>query len=161
MQEKIKGLGELQIIRKKLQEEGKKVVFTNGCFDLLHIGHVRYLEEARAQGDILIVGVNSDSSVRKLKGSKRPLVPEKERIELLAALQVTDYLLLFAEATPEKVISLLQPDVHVKGGDYQKEELPEAKIVESYGGKVVLVNEVKGYSTSNLVQTIAEKYAKE
>lgn len=158
MKDKIKDLSDLVFIRNQLREEGKKVVFTNGCFDILHLGHVRYLEEAKAQGDILIVGVNSDSSVRGIKGDKRPLVGEKERIELLAALEVTDYLLLFAERTPERIISVLQPDVHVKGGDYKKEELPEASLVESYGGEVVLVGVVKGLSTTNLIKRIIEVY---
>jgi len=158
MNKKIKTLEELASLREELKQQGKKVVFTNGCFDLLHIGHVRYLEEAKAQGDILIVGVNSDSSVQGLKGTKRPLVGEKERIELLAALEVTDYLLLFSEATPEKIIAALKPDFHVKGGDYQKEDLPEAALVESYGGKVILVREVKGYSTTNLIKRIIERY---
>lgn len=160
MRDKIKQKNELIEILESLKQVGKKIVFTNGCFDVLHIGHVRYLEEAKVQGDILVVGVNSDQSVQGLKGPKRPLVPEKERIELLAALEVTDYLILFSESTPEKLISQLKPDIHVKGGDYQcKDDLPETKIVESYGGKVVLVGEVKGYSTTNLLQRIIERYS--
>lgn len=159
MREKIKEIDDLLRILEELRKAGKKIVFTNGCFDVLHIGHVRYLEEAKAQGDVLVVGVNSDQSVQGLKGPQRPLVPEKERIELLAALEVTDYLVLFSEATPEKLIATLKPDVHVKGGDYRsKEELPETALVESYGGKVVLVGEVKGYSTTNLLKRIIERY---
>jgi len=161
MKEKIKNLEELAAILEELKKRGKKIVFTNGCFDLLHIGHVRYLEEAKAQGDVLVVGVNSDQSVQSLKGPQRPIVPEKERIELLAALEVTDYLVLFAEATPESLINRLRPDIHVKGGDYRKEDLPEAALVESYGGQVVLVREVKGYSTSKLIKRIIENYSKE
>lgn len=159
MQEKIKTLPELLSIRKKLKNEGKRVVFTNGCFDLLHIGHVRYLAEAKAQGDVLIVGVNSDSSVRGLKGDKRPLIRDVERAELLAALAACDYVTVFAERTPETLIRTLQPDVHVKGGDYRKQDLPEAKIVESYGGEVVLVNLTFGHSTTDLIKVILERYS--
>lgn len=159
MREKIKQLDELIGVLAELKKTGKRIVFTNGCFDVLHIGHVRYLEEAKAQGDVLVVGVNSDQSVQGLKGPKRPLVPEKERIELLAALEVTDYLVLFSESTPEKLISNLKPDIHVKGGDYKnKNDLPETALVESYGGQVVLVGEVQGYSTTNLLKRIIERY---
>lgn len=159
MQEKIKTLPELLSIRKRLKAEGKRVVFTNGCFDLLHIGHIRYLAEAKSQGDVLVVGVNSDSSVRKLKGDKRPLVKDVERAELLAALTVCDYVTIFAELTPESLIRALQPDVHVKGGDYRKEDLPEAEIVESYGGEVVLVNLILDHSTTDLIRVILERYS--
>lgn len=159
MQEKIKTLPELLSIRKRLKAEGKRVVFTNGCFDLLHIGHIRYLAEAKSQGDVLVVGVNSDSSVRKLKGDKRPLVKDVERAELLAALAACDYVTIFAELTPESLIRALQPDVHVKGGDYRKEDLPEAEIVESYGGEVVLVNLILDHSTTDLIRVILERYS--
>jgi len=160
MRGKIKQVEELVEILGELKKSGQKIVFTNGCFDVLHIGHVRYLEEAKAQGDVLVVGVNSDSSVQGLKGPKRPLVPEQERIELLEALEVTDYLVLFSEATPETLIGQLKPDIHVKGGDYHsKDDLPETALVESYGGKVVLVGEVKGYSTTNLLKRIIERYS--
>lgn len=159
MQEKIKTLPELLSIRKRLKAEGKRVVFTNGCFDLLHIGHIRYLAEAKSQGDVLVVGVNSDSSVRKLKGDKRPLVKDVERAELLAALTACDYVTIFAELTPESLIRALQPDVHVKGGDYRKEDLPEAEIVESYGGEVVLVNLILDHSTTDLIRVILERYS--
>lgn len=159
MQEKIKTLPELLSIRKRLKAEGKRVVFTNGCFDLLHIGHIRYLAEAKSQGDVLVVGVNSDSSVRSLKGDKRPLVKDVERAELLAALTACDYVTIFAELTPESLIRALQPDVHVKGGDYRKEDLPEAEIVESYGGEVVLVNLILDHSTTDLIRVILERYS--
>lgn len=159
MQEKIKTLPELLSIRERMRAEGKKVVFTNGCFDLLHIGHIRYLAEAKSQGDVLFVGVNSDSSVRKLKGDKRPLVKAVERAELLAALESCDYITIFNELTPESLIRALQPDVHVKGGDYRKEDLPEAKLVESYGGEVVLVNLILDHSTTDLIKVILERYS--
>ncbi|MGM9571097.1 MAG: D-glycero-beta-D-manno-heptose 1-phosphate adenylyltransferase [bacterium] len=159
MQEKIKTLPELLSIRERLRAEGKRVVFTNGCFDLLHIGHIRYLAEAKSQGDVLFVGVNSDSSVRKLKGDKRPLVKDVERAELLAALAACDYVTIFDELTPESLIRALQPDVHVKGGDYRKEDLPEAEIVENYGGEVVLVNLILDHSTTDLIKVILERYS--
>ncbi len=140
----------------KLKKDGKKVVFTNGCFDILHIGHLRYLNEAKKCGDFLIVGVNSDSSVRRLKGSTRPINPEEDRAELLCGLKAVDYTVIFEEDTPVEIIRELKPSVHVKGGDYKKEELPETKVVESYGGKVKILSLIDGKSTSNVVKIISE-----
>jgi glycerol-3-phosphate cytidylyltransferase len=133
----------------------KKVVFTNGCFDLIHPGHVKYLKEAKQLGDVLVVGLNSDNSVKKLKGPSRPIISEIGRAEVLASLEPVDYVVIFSELSPERVIGEIKPDVHVKGGDYRKEELPEAKIVESYGGKVVIVKKFGDFSTSNLLEKIA------
>jgi rfaE bifunctional protein nucleotidyltransferase chain/domain len=135
-------------------ERKRKVVFTNGCFDLIHLGHVRYLKEAKSLGDILVVGLNSDSSVKKLKGKGRPILPQEARAEIISSLSSVDYVVIFDEETPERLISLLKPDVHVKGGDYLGKEIPERRLVESYGGKVVLASKVEGYSTTSLIEKI-------
>ena len=139
------------------KKDGKKVVFTNGCCDILHRGHVTYLNEAKRQGDILVVGVNSDASVKKLKGESRPINSEYDRAFVLDGLKAVDYTVIFGEDTPEDLIACLKPSVHVKGGDYKKEDLPETKIVESYGGKVVILNFVEGKSTTNIINKINEK----
>ena len=141
----------------KLKKEGKKIVFTNGCFDILHVGHMTYLEEAKTFGDYLFVGINSDDSVRRLKGSTRPINAEMDRAELLAGLKSVDYTVIFSEDTPVEIISELKPSIHIKGGDYKKEELPETKVVESYGGEVFIVSLVEGKSTSNVVKKIQNK----
>ena len=137
-----------------LRSRGKTVVFTNGCFDILHLGHVRLLYEAGLLGDFLVVGINSDDSVRRLKGPSRPLVPEEDRAEILAALEPVSAVTIFPEDTPEELISILKPDIHVKGGDYDIKEIPEAKIVESYGGEVRLIPLVPGHSTTELANKI-------
>ncbi len=143
----------------RLREEGKRIVFTNGCFDIIHVGHIRYLREAKAQGDVLIVGLNSDSSVRMLKGEKRPLVPQGERAEILSALEMVDYVVIFDELTPDELIKIVRPDVDVKGGDYKSlEDIPERELVESLGGRMMIVGGVEGKSTTNLVETILERY---
>lgn len=133
------------------------MVFTNGCFDLLHTGHLATLREAKAHGDVLVVGVNSDASVARLKGPDRPFVAEQERAALLAGLQSVDYVVIFDEATPEALIARIKPAVHVKGGDYRADELPEAELVRSYGGDVVIAAEVSGISTSELIAKIKGK----
>jgi D-beta-D-heptose 7-phosphate kinase/D-beta-D-heptose 1-phosphate adenosyltransferase len=160
MKQKIKERKELTRIIKALKAKGKRIVFTNGCFDLLHIGHVRYLEKARGLGDILVVGVNSDSSVQKIKGSRRPLLPEEERTEILSGLGCVDYLTIFNEIDPLKLITSLHPDVLVKGGDWTKEEIVGREVVERLGGKVVIIPFVQGASTSNLIETILKRYEK-
>jgi D-beta-D-heptose 7-phosphate kinase/D-beta-D-heptose 1-phosphate adenosyltransferase len=160
MKQKIKERKELSRIIKDLKAKGKRIVFTNGCFDLLHIGHVRYLEKARGLGDILVVGVNSDSSVQKIKGSRRPLLPEEERTEILSGLGCVDYLTIFNEIDPLKLITSLHPDVLVKGGDWTKEEIVGREVVERLGGKVVIIPFVQGASTSNLIETILKRYEK-
>lgn len=139
-----------------LRREGKKVVFTNGCFDLLHVGHIKYLKAARALGDALVVALNTDSSVRRLKGPDRPLIEERQRAELIAALESVDYVTLFDQDTPVELISLLQPDVFAKGGDYTEEKLPEAPVVRSYGGRVEIVPLYGGgISTTRLIERIS------
>lgn len=132
--------------------KGKKLVFTNGCFDLLHVGHVRYLKEAKQQGDILVVAVNSDNSVKKLKGPTRPIQNEDDRAEILAALSCVDAVLIFDEQTPEKLITEIRPDVLVKGGDWKPDQIVGGTFVQSYGGKVLSLTFVAGKSTTSLVQ---------
>lgn len=139
----------------RYRREGKRIVFTNGCFDILHSGHVAFLQQARALGDVLIVGVNSDASVRRLKGETRPINNQADRVAVLAALEAVDHVVLFSENTPERLISQIQPDVHVKGSDYTIDRLPEARIVQSYGGQVVILPLVEGRSTSAIVRKIA------
>ncbi len=136
------------------KEKKSKVVFTNGCFDLIHLGHVRYLKQAKNLGDVLVVGVNSDESVRRLKGKGRPILPQEARAEIISSFSFVDYVVIFGEETPEKLISLLKPDIHVKGGDYKGKEIPERRIVESYEGKVILVDLIEGYSTTSIIEKI-------
>jgi rfaE bifunctional protein nucleotidyltransferase chain/domain len=160
MKQKIRERKDLLRIIKNLKAKGKRIVFTNGCFDLLHIGHIRYLEKARALGDALVVGVNSDSSVRKLKGPKRPVLPVKERTEILSGLGCVDYITIFDERDPLKLITSLHPDVLVKGGDWTKDQIVGSEVVKRSGGKVVTIPFVKGVSTSNLINIILKKYEK-
>ncbi len=160
MKQKLKERNELVGIIKDLKTNRKRIVFTNGCFDLLHIGHVRYLEKAKALGDILVVGVNSDTSVRKLKGPKRPILPEEERAEILSSLGCVDYVTLFSEIDPLKLIRSLQPDILVKGGDWTKEQIVGREVVERSGGEVVIIPFIEKASTSNLIETILKRYEK-
>lgn len=136
---------------------GKKVVFTNGCFDLLHVGHVRYLQEAKSLGDILVVALNTDASVKKLKGPTRPVQVENDRAEILAALGAVDFTILFSEETPEKVIQSIKPDILVKGGDWKIEQIVGAPFVQSYGGKVYSLNFIEGKSTTKLIEKSQNK----
>ena len=139
-----------------LRSAGRTVVFTNGCFDLLHVGHVQYLGAARALGDALVVALNTDESVRRLKGPERPLISERQRAELIAALECVDYVTLFGQDTPIELIELLEPDVFVKGGDYTVEGLPEAHVVKAYGGRVEIVPLYGGgISTTELIERIS------
>jgi D-beta-D-heptose 7-phosphate kinase/D-beta-D-heptose 1-phosphate adenosyltransferase len=160
MKQKIKGREELLKITQDLKIKGKRIVFTNGCFDLLHIGHIRYLEEAKTLGDVLIVGVNSNSSVRKLKGPERPILPVEERTEILSGLGCVDYITIFDELDPLNLISSLQPDVLVKGGDWTKEQVVGSEVVERSGGEVVIIPFVQGASTSNQIEIILKRYEK-
>lgn len=148
--DKVKTSQELQTALAPLRADGSQIVFTNGCFDLLHVGHLDTLASAKAQGDILIVGLNSDSSVRGLKGPSRPLQPETERAQILAALSCVDYVVIFGEQTPLELLAILRPDVHVKGGDYLASQLPETPLVESWGGRVHIAPVAHGRSTSLL-----------
>ena len=139
-----------------LHRAGQKIVFTNGCFDILHAGHVRYLEKARSFGDCLVLGLNTDASVRGNKGASRPINGELDRAEVVGALKAVDYVVLFGEKTAETIIAKVRPDVYVKGGDYTLETLPEAKIVQSYGGRVEFVQMVTGRSTTNVIKKIEQ-----
>ena len=159
MREKIKKREELRGDLEKLEGDGRRVVFTNGCFDLLHVGHLRYLEEARSLGDILVVGVNSDRSVRELKGPRRPILPLAERMEILSGLECVDYVTSFEEPTPLELITLLKPRVLVKGGDWSKETIVGREVVEGLGGEVVVLPFFEGNSTSNLIEAILKRYA--
>ena len=140
-----------------LRDKNKKIVFTNGCFDILHVGHVRYLKAAKALGDVLIVGLNTDASVKKLKGDDRPINNEVDRAEVLLALESVDHVVLFGEQTAENLIAEVKPNIYVKGGDYTLDTLPEAKIVQSYGGRVEFIPMVAGRSTTNVINKITMK----
>lgn len=144
----------LNNIIKKLKSENKKIVFTNGCFDILHAGHVRYLKESKKFGDILIVGLNSDVSVKKIKGESRPINPEMDRAEVLAGLEAVNYIVLFDETSPVKLLEEIKPDIYTKGADYTVETLPEAKTVLSYGGKIEFIKFLEGRSTTKIIDKI-------
>lgn len=137
-----------------LREGGQKVVFTNGCFDILHAGHVRYLKQARSYGDCLVLGMNTDASVARIKGPTRPVNCQEDRAEVAGALKSVDYVVFFDEQTAEELIKEVHPDVYVKGGDYTLETLPEGRIVQAYGGQVELVKLVEGRSTTNIIRKI-------
>lgn len=158
---KIKTLDVLTAVITAERSRGRKVVFTNGCFDLLHAGHVKYLQKARCLGDILVLGLNSDASVRRLKGVKRPLIGEDERAHILAALDCIDYVIIFDEDTPLELITALKPDILAKGGDYTLEGVVGKDFVEAYGGRVELVSFVDGKSTSNIIERVLELYSVE
>ena len=143
-----------------LKAKGKKIVFTNGCFDILHVGHVRYLKEAKALGDILILGLNSDCSVKSLKGSNRQINNESDRAEVLSALKAIDYVVIFDEKTAENIVGEVKPDIYAKGGDYSIDTLPEAKIVAEHGGKTMLLQLVDGKSSTNIINKCKENNLK-
>ncbi|KAB2907163.1 MAG: D-glycero-beta-D-manno-heptose 1-phosphate adenylyltransferase [Ignavibacteriaceae bacterium] len=151
---------ELSEIRKQQKREGKKVVFTNGCFDLIHAGHIDYLTKARALGDVLIVGLNSDASVKRLKGDKRPLLPEKERALALWSLKPVDFVAIFDEDTPLELISAIVPDVLVKGGDWALENIVGRDIVEANGGVTTNIPFTTGRSTTGIIKLIMQKYCR-
>jgi rfaE bifunctional protein nucleotidyltransferase chain/domain len=134
---------------------GSRIVLANGCFDILHAGHVRYLEGARALGDVLVVGINSDEQVARLKGAGRPVLPERERAELVASLQAVDLVTIFAEPTVTELLLALKPDVHAKGTDYTEETVPERDVVRSYGGRVAIVGDPKNHSTSEILKKVS------
>ncbi len=154
MSGKLKSRAELQLIRAEAKRQGRSVVFTNGCFDLLHRGHVHMLRAAKASGDILIVAINSDRSVQAIKGPSRPVLAESDRVELIAAMEMVNYVVLFDEPDPYALIAELTPDVLVKGGDWSAKEIIGADVVEKKGGRVVVVPYLKGFSTSELIEKI-------
>lgn len=141
-----------------LRQEGKIIAFTNGCFDILHVGHVRYLREAKNTADILVLALNSDSSVQSIKGEKRPLVPEEERAEILAALEFIDFVTIFQELTPLELINYLKPDIIIKGGDWPEEKVVGRDDVKKWGGRVIIIPEIEGKSTTNIVEKIKMVY---
>jgi rfaE bifunctional protein nucleotidyltransferase chain/domain len=144
----------------KARKSGKKIVFTNGCFDLLHVGHVRYLAAAASEGDLLVVGLNSDESVRLIKGAKRPIVPQEQRAEVLAGIECVDYVVLFDEPDPLTLIQTLCPDILAKGADWTEEKIVGAEFVKSNGGKIVRISLVADASTSRIIERILEKYGR-
>ncbi len=150
---------ELSSIVNTLKQEGKRIVFTNGCFDIIHVGHVRYLKEARELGDVLVVGLNSDISVRTIKGDNRPIVPQEERAEVLSSLKYVDYVVIFGEPDPYNTIAAIKPDVLVKGGDWGIDKIIGRDIVESYGGKVCTIPFIEGASSSGIIEDILTKYS--
>ncbi|MCM8766771.1 MAG: D-glycero-beta-D-manno-heptose 1-phosphate adenylyltransferase [Candidatus Omnitrophica bacterium] len=155
---KIKTIEEIKKISSELKKQGKIIVFTNGCFDIIHPGHIKVLKRAKSIGDILIVGLNSDKSVKMLKGKGRPIIDQKGRCEILSCFSMIDYIVVFKEKTPEKLIKKILPDFIVKGGDYKEEEVIGKEIIEKYGGKVVIVPLYKKYSTTNLIRKIYENF---
>jgi len=152
--EKLRSEEEAAIAIQQLKVAGRPVVFVNGCFDLLHVGHVRYLEAARGLGDFLVLGLNSDSSVRELKGEGRPVINQSERAEILSALSSVDMIVVFDDPTVDRLLLRLQPDFHAKGTDYTEETVPERETVLSYGGKIAIVGDPKDHSTKELLQQI-------
>lgn len=151
---KIKSLSVLSKVLARLRSKGKRIVFTNGCFDILHLGHIRYLKRAKKLGDILVIGLNSDRSVRLIKGAARPINRQSARAEILSALYFVDYVTIFNERTPKEVINKVRPDVLIKGGDWKAEDIVGASFVKSYGGGVVSLPFIKGYSTTLLIKKL-------
>ncbi len=154
----VKTIEEMKSIRTRLRDEKKKVVFTNGCFDLIHAGHVDYLTKAKEMGDVLIVGLNSDDSVRRIKGDKRPILLEQERAFIISNIKAVDYVVLFEEDTPAKIIGTLIPDVLVKGADWPIDNIVGRDVVEAAGGEVKTIKFVNNQSTSKIIKSILDKY---
>ena len=159
--DKILALDDLVARLNSMRESGQKIVFTNGCFDLLHVGHVRYLAEARSHGDLLIVGLNSDASVQMIKGPQRPIVPQAHRAEILASLMCVDHVVIFEEPDPLRLIQTVKPDVLVKGGDWAEDAIIGAEEVKSRGGKIVRISFVEDGSTTGIIDSIRQKFAGE
>ena len=161
MMEKVKTLTELKKIVADIRSAGKRVVFANGCFDMLHGGHISYLQSAKARGDVLVVGVNSDVSMKKIKGDKRPIYPEQERLELLAAIQYVDYLMLFDNESCDHLLRELHPDVHAKGTDYTRETVPERATSQALGIEVFIAGAPKENATKDIIQLILQRYGQD
>lgn len=155
--EKIIKPDEIEKVAASLKNQGKTIALTNGCFDILHVGHARYLSEAKKLADILIIGVNSDNSVRRLKGPQRPLNNENDRSEMLGYFYFVNYTVIFEELTADNLLLKIKPDFYVKGGDYTKESLPESKTIDEVGSKVVFINYIQGYSTTKIIEKISPK----
>ncbi|MBI3583294.1 MAG: D-glycero-beta-D-manno-heptose 1-phosphate adenylyltransferase [Nitrospinae bacterium] len=154
---KIKNLDELKTIIEKERKKGGEIVFANGCFDILHVGHIRYLEEAKELGDLLIVAINSDSSAKKLKGDGRPVTPENERAEIIAAIEYVDYVTLFNEPNVSNLLLTLKPDIHAKGTDYTEDSIPEADTVRAYGGRVAITGDKKERSSTEIIKKVSSR----
>ncbi len=154
---KIVSREELAKIVLELKKQGKKIVTTNGAFDILHIGHIRSLQQAKSFGDVLIVGVNSDSSIKQYKSDKRPINPESDRAEMIAALECVDYVTVFIETTPCELLEIIKPNIHVKSG-YKPEEMPETEVIRKNGGEIRIVPFVPGKSTTNIIKKICDVY---
>ena len=148
---------ELITIVETERQFGKKIVLANGCFDVLHVGHVRYLEAAKALGDLLIVGINSDEQARRLKGEGRPLLPQDQRAEIISSIEAVDLVTIFSEPTVEQLLLALRPDVHAKGTDYTEDSVPERDVVRSFGGRVAIVGDPKDHSSSEMIETVSSK----
>ncbi len=162
MRSKILKLTDLIQMVRDLRKSGKQIVFTNGCFDILHVGHVRYLVAARSEGDVLVVGLNSDVSVKSIKPGNRPIVTQEQRAEVLAGLAFVDFITIFDESDPLlALISAIKPDILVKGADWKEKEIVGADVVKAYGGKVVRVEVVPGISTSRIIRRIIKRFQKE
>lgn len=153
----VRDLKELKKIIKRLQADGKIVAFTNGCFDLIHVGHIRCLRAAKEEGDVLVVALNDDESVRKFKRTSGPLAPEDERAEIISAFECVDYVTFFSEPSADAILDFLRPDVHAKGTDYSLENLPERDTVLAYGGRIAIVGDPKEHSSSAMLARAAEK----
>jgi D-glycero-beta-D-manno-heptose 1-phosphate adenylyltransferase len=152
--------GDAARVAERLRAAGKRIVLANGCFDLLHVGHVRYLQAARALGDVLFVGINADAAVARLKGPGRPLMPAAERAELLSALRAVDHVVVFEDDTADKLIAAIRPDIHAKGTDYTPDTVPERDTVRACGGRVVIVGDPKAHATRDAIETIVERFAR-
>lgn len=154
--EKLKSLSEIAIIADNLRKQGKKIVVANGCFDILHVGHIRYLKGAKELGDCLIVGLNSDKSVRIIKDKNRPIIPENERIEILNEIEYIDYIVLISDSKVDNLIKTVKPHIHAKGTDYTTDNVPERDIVKSTGGEVAIVGDPKNHSTRSIIEKILD-----
>ena len=154
MKDKIKNLGELLEIVDVYRKEGKKIVFTNGCYDLIHIGHVRCFREGKKLGDVLIVAINSDRSVRSIKGPTRPIIPQDERAEIMSAIKSVDYVIIFDQSDPLQIITSIRPDILLKGGDWNLDTIVGRDVVESYGGKVFSLPLIPGVSTTQIINKV-------
>jgi rfaE bifunctional protein nucleotidyltransferase chain/domain len=152
---RIRERSELITIVETARKHGQRIVFANGCFDVLHVGHVRYLEAAKALGDLLIVGINSDEQTRRLKGEGRPLLPEDQRAEIISSFEVVDFVTVFDEPTVAELLLALKPDIHAKGTDYTEESVPERDVVRSFGGRVAIAGDSKDHSSSEMIEKLA------
>lgn len=146
----------IKIVEKE-RREGKRIVFANGCFDVLHVGHVRYLEAAKALGDLLIVGINSDEQARRLKGEGRPLMPQDQRAEIISSIEAVDLVTIFDEPTVAQLLLALRPDIHAKGTDYTEDSVPERDVVRSFGGRVAIVGDPKDHSSSEMIEQVSRE----